>query len=48
MRSNSLGKYISLYGLIGLLGIVLVYPIWLTVRGGLTSVDGGYTLYHVL
>ncbi|MCP3859421.1 MAG: iron ABC transporter permease, partial [Phycisphaeraceae bacterium] len=48
MRSNSLGKYISLYGLIGLLGVVLVYPIWLTVRGGLTSVDGGYTLYHVL
>ncbi|MDG2020953.1 MAG: iron ABC transporter permease [Phycisphaerales bacterium] len=48
MRNSSLGKYLTLYGIMALLGVVLIYPIWLTVRGGFMSVDGGYTLYHVL
>ena len=48
MRSSSPGKYLTLYGILALLGVVLIYPIWLTVRGGFMSADGGYTLYHVL
>lgn len=34
--------------LLALLSAVLLYPIWLTVRGGLLSRDGGFTLHHVL
>ena len=29
------------------LGVFLLYPIWLTVHGGFQSRDGGFTLYHV-
>ncbi len=35
-------------GLLTVLGVLLLYPIWLTVRGGFEAKDGGFTLYHVL
>jgi iron(III) transport system permease protein len=34
--------------LLAVLAIFLLYPIWLTVRGGFTSADGGFTLHHVI
>ena len=48
MRASSPGRYLLLGGLLALLSAVLLYPIWLTVRGGLLSKDGGFTLHHVL
>ena len=48
MRASSPGRYLLLGGLLALLAAVLLYPIWLTVRGGLLSKDGGFTLHHVL
>jgi iron(III) transport system permease protein len=36
-----------LLGLFALFAVFLIYPIWLTVRGGFESVGGGFTLYHV-
>jgi len=48
MRPSSPGRYLLLAGLLALLGVLLLYPIWLTVRGGLLAKDGGFTLHHVL
>ena len=48
MHRNSPGKYLLLASLLALLGVVLLYPIWLTVKGAFVSDGGGYTLYHVL
>lgn len=48
--SGTASKYATLWGLFALLAVVLVYPIWLTVKGGFTSIDpdGGFTLWHVM
>ncbi len=34
-------------GLLALLSVFLLYPIWLTVRGGFAAKDGGFTLHHI-
>ncbi len=34
-------------GLLGLFAIFLIYPIWLTVRGGFETHNGGFTIYHI-
>jgi iron(III) transport system permease protein len=36
-----------LVALLAILGVFLLYPIWLTVRGGFIGADGGFTLHHV-
>lgn len=48
--SGTPSKYVMLWALFALLALVLVYPIWLTVKGGFTSIEpgGGFTLWHVL
>ena len=28
-------------------GVFLLYPIWLTIRGGFEGRGGGFTLYHI-
>lgn len=48
MSRNSPARYLLLGSLLALLGVVLLYPIWLTVRGAFLTEDGGFTLYHVL
>lgn len=48
MGRNSPARYLLLGSLLALLGVVLLYPIWLTVRGAFLTEDGGFTLYHVL
>ncbi|MBQ72536.1 MAG: ABC transporter permease [Planctomycetaceae bacterium] len=48
MGRNSPARYLLLASLLALLGVVLLYPIWLTVRGAFLTDDGGFTLYHVL
>ena len=50
MNSGSPAKYAVLWSIFALLAVVLIYPIWLTVQGGFTSVQpgGGFTLWHVL
>ncbi|MEC8321663.1 MAG: iron ABC transporter permease [Planctomycetota bacterium] len=48
MDRGSKGRYLVLASLLALLGVVLVYPIWLTVRGAFLTEDGGFTFYHVL
>ncbi|MCA9292116.1 MAG: iron ABC transporter permease [Phycisphaerales bacterium] len=49
MRRHGLSQILLLAGLLAVLGAVLLYPIWLTVRGGFESQQsgGGYTLYHL-
>ncbi|MDY7108181.1 MAG: iron ABC transporter permease [Planctomycetota bacterium] len=47
MRRRNLPQALLLIALLTLLAIFLLYPIWLTVRGGFESDDGGFTLYHV-
>ena len=50
MNGGSPAKYAVLWSIFALLAVVLIYPIWLTVQGGFTSVQpgGGFTLWHVL
>ncbi len=51
MRARILAHYGLLIGILIALGLTLVYPIWLTVRGGFASdiVEGtGFTLDHVI
>ena len=48
MGRNTPARYLLLASLLALLGVVLLYPIWLTVRGAFLTEDGGFTLYHVL
>ncbi|MHC4590347.1 MAG: ABC transporter permease, partial [Planctomycetota bacterium] len=33
--------------LLALFAVFLVYPVWLTVRGGFEGAEGGFTFYHV-
>lgn len=50
MRPNRLAQQALLVALVGLLGVFLLYPVWLTVRGGFAAdaVGGtGWTLDHV-
>lgn len=47
MRLRKLPQALILIALLALLAIFLIYPIWLTVRGGFESHEGGFTLYHV-
>ncbi len=47
MRSSSFLRLIPIAALIGLLSLLLLYPIWLTVRGGFEGAGGSFTLYHV-
>jgi iron(III) transport system permease protein len=42
-----LRRFLPGAALIALLSLVLLYPIWLTVRGGFEGADGSFTLYHV-
>ncbi len=44
---RSLPQALLMACLLGLLGVFLLYPIWLTVRGGFASRTGGFTMYHV-
>ncbi|MCH2162262.1 MAG: iron ABC transporter permease [Phycisphaerales bacterium] len=50
MQSRSFTRYATLWGLFAVFAVVLVYPIWLTVRGAFTSIEdgGGFTAWHVL
>lgn len=50
MQRGSPARYALLWSLFALFAIVLIYPIWLTVKGGFTSIQpgGGFTLWHVL
>lgn len=51
MRLRRLGQYGLFLGILAFLGFALLYPIWLTVRGGFASdvVGGtGFTLDHLL
>jgi iron(III) transport system permease protein len=47
MRLYRLPRALLLIALLFLLAIFLIYPIWLTVRGGFESDEGGFTFYHV-
>ena len=50
MRRNTALQYAALAALLALLGAALLYPIWLTVRGGFTediATGEGFTLRHV-
>ena len=47
MRSSSFLRLIPIAALIALLSLLLLYPIWLTVRGGFEGAGGSFTLYHV-
>jgi iron(III) transport system permease protein len=47
MRRVTLPQVLLLSGLLLGFAVFLLYPIWLTVRGGFESTDGGFTLYHV-
>jgi iron(III) transport system permease protein len=40
-------RYGLLVALLTLFGLFLIYPIWLTVRGGFVADDGGWTLAHI-
>ncbi len=49
MRRTSPAQWIIFLGLLVILAVFLLYPIWLTVSGGFEAVSGeGFTLYHVL
>ncbi|MFO0874565.1 MAG: iron ABC transporter permease, partial [Phycisphaerales bacterium] len=48
MRRN-IAAQLALIAIVALLGVVLVYPIWLTIEGAFLTRDGrGFTLHHVL
>ena len=51
MDRNRTRDYVLYVGILLLLALVLIWPIWLTVRGAFlqdaTSVDSGWTMYHV-
>ena len=47
MRLRKLPQVLLLIALLALLAIFLIYPIWLTVRGGFESHEHGFPLYHV-
>jgi iron(III) transport system permease protein len=48
MSLRRLPPLLLMTGLLAVLGVFLLYPIWLTIRGGFESVeDGQFTLYHV-
>ncbi|NIM42067.1 MAG: iron ABC transporter permease, partial [Hydrogenophaga sp.] len=48
MTRRDLGPNLFTWALLALLGAVLLWPIWLTVRGGFEAADGGFTLYHII
>ena len=47
MRWRALGQFALLVALLVVLAAGLLYPIWLTVRGGFEGADGGFTLHHI-
>ncbi|MHC4414191.1 MAG: ABC transporter permease [Planctomycetota bacterium] len=47
MRRPGIGSTLLMALLLGAFALLLVYPIWLTVRGGFETQTGGFTLYHV-
>lgn len=50
MRPSRIGQYALLLTLLALLGVFLLYPIWLTVRGGFVddpATGDGFSLRHV-
>lgn len=47
MRRHGIGAIFVMAALLALLGVVLIYPIWLTIRGGFEAADGGFTLAHI-
>ena len=51
MDRNRTRDYVLYAGILGLLAAVLIWPIWLTIRGAFlqdaTASTGGWTLYHV-
>ena len=50
MRLRILGQYALLLALLGVFGLLLIYPIWLAVRGGFAEdvqAGTGFTLRHV-
>ncbi len=49
MRETARSSHpVLLFSLLAVLGLTLVYPIGLTVWGGFESVDGGFTLHHII
>jgi iron(III) transport system permease protein len=47
MRLHKLPQALLLLILLAVFAVFLIYPIWLTVRGGFEARGGGFTLYHV-
>ena len=47
MGRAGMGSWILLCSLLALLGVGLLYPIWLTVSEGFVAEDGGFTFFHV-
>lgn len=53
MRRGTASEQVAAIGLIGILAVLMLYPIWLTVavafepRSGVGGGDGWFTLYHV-
>ncbi len=47
MRRHGIGPIVVMAALLALFAVVLIYPIWLTIRGGFETADGGFTLGHV-
>src|SRR5262245_12387187 len=49
MTGAELRQQAILVALVALLGVLLLYPLWLTIEGALRTRDGtGWTAYHVL
>ncbi|MHC5004996.1 MAG: ABC transporter permease [Planctomycetota bacterium] len=47
MRRPSVAQAVLMVGLLALLTIFLLYPIWLIVKGAFVGADGGFTLHHL-
>lgn len=47
MRIRALNQYILLLLMLGCLVLFLLWPIWLTIRGGIIDSDGQFTLSHI-
>ncbi|MHC4948344.1 MAG: ABC transporter permease [Planctomycetota bacterium] len=47
LRWHRLAPPLGMLALLLVLGVALLYPVWLIVRGGFESAAGGWTLWHV-
>ncbi len=47
LRREGWGPALLMAGLLLFFAAALVYPVWLTIRGGISGRSGGFTVYHV-